>query len=124
MDRMALDDLDAWIGKTQRKTLAEIQSTTVDGRRLVSFRRLLTFLLVVTGAPVLALERSSAPGIRRVLAILAGLWLSVFLPMVCVLYLEWQNRRKMERLRARAGEPANQAVWNGRGLGMTTQRLL
>ena len=99
MDQMALDGLDTWLVKTQRKTLAEIQCATVDGRRLASSRRLLTFLLVITGAPVLALERSSAPGIRRALMVLACLWLSLALPMLRLLWLEWRNRRRMERLR-------------------------
>jgi hypothetical protein len=75
-----------------------------DGKRLASFRRVLGALLLATGVPILVLSRSTDSKIRRVLTVLATIWLLLVLPMVRVLVMEWQNRRVTDRLRAIVGD--------------------
>ena len=83
-----------------QRNLAELLRATYDGKRLASFRRVLTALLIATGTPVLVLSRSSEPAIRHLLMILTLVWLALLLPTVRLLCTEWQNQRLTERLQA------------------------
>ena len=66
------------------------------------FRRRVTAVLIAAGTPVVVLERSVDPGIRWLQTILAIVWLAMFLPMIRLLCLEWQNRRLIESLQGEA----------------------
>jgi hypothetical protein len=77
---------------------------TTDGSRLAFFRRVGTALLVVTGAPVLALSRSVNATLESIRAICAASWLALLLPMTGVLYVEWRHRQYLKSLRAAAAD--------------------
>ena len=91
-----------WLGccDDPRENRSQLWRARYDGNRLSVFRRRLTAILIATGTPVVVFERSGDPGIRRLLTILAIVWLAMFLPMIRLLCLEWQNRRLIESLQA------------------------
>ena len=82
----------------RRESRSQLLRARYDGTRLAAFRRRLTAILVATGTPVVVFERSGDPGIRRLLTILAVVWLAMFLPMIRLLFQEWQNHRLIESL--------------------------
>jgi hypothetical protein len=59
--------------------------------------------MMLTGAPVVALYRAESSAVRRVVAVLAVLCLSMVLPMVRLLCLEWQHNRALESARSAGG---------------------
>jgi hypothetical protein len=72
-------------------------------RRLARFRRILGACMIVTGTPVVALYRAESPTIRHALALLAIAWLSMVLPMIRLVCLEWQHNRALEAARSGHG---------------------
>ena len=75
-----------------------------DSPRLAFFRRGLTALLLLTGAPVLVLSPSVAPSAQSVRAVLALVCCAFLVLTARLLYLEWRHRQYLENLRALASE--------------------
>lgn len=85
----------------RQANLTRLSSAVYHGKRLASFRRLLGIPLVFTGAIVIVLGCWSELPVERTGKVFAWVWLGLLLPMLRVLYLEWQNNRLTESLRAR-----------------------
>ena len=82
----------------EQEGLSELFATRYEGKRLASFRRVLTALMIVTGAPVLALARAEGPAVKKVVMVLALVWLCMLPPMIRLLWTEWHVRRAADRL--------------------------
>jgi hypothetical protein len=93
------------VSDEREDALAQLRSETFDAKRLASFRRALGSALIIVGTPVIVLGHSVDPTIRRVLTVLAFVWLALVLPMVRLLCFEWQLRRRIDRLLAFLDRP-------------------
>ena len=89
---------DPRVSDERELAFAQLRSAKFDAKRLASFRRALGTALIVVGTPVVVLGHSVDPTVRRVLTVLALVWLGLVLPMVRLLCFEWQVRRRADRL--------------------------
>ena len=79
---------------------AELLRTRWVGRRLARFRRVLTALLIVTGAPAAVIGHWPNQTTHQVQTILALAWLALLLPAFRLLAVEWHNARTEDALHA------------------------
>jgi hypothetical protein len=91
----------------RRRRLSQLSDAAYKGKRLAALRRALSAILVVIGAPVIALAQASNPTLRHMVAGASVMWLVFALPMIRVLYLERRNRLEIERLQAALYPPAS-----------------
>ena len=89
-----------WDTRERQRRLSELVRAAYAGKRLAALRRGLTAALVLVGAPVIVLGRTSEGTTRRVLTVLGVIWLAMVLPMIRLLCAEWRNRRIMDDLQA------------------------